>query len=92
MSSLIRPRLLIVAGLALVALIGATQLHGTSAQAGEQQQQPHQLAVGTKDGAQPQTMNEFLTAVTKDVDAYWTKVFAAEGLPEPRLLERLLGS
>jgi predicted metalloprotease len=86
MSSLIRPRLLVVAGLALVALIGATQLRGGSAQAGEQ----HQLAVGTKDGAQPQTMDEFLTAVTKDVDAYWTKVFAAQGLPEPRVGYRIL--
>ena len=30
-------------------------------------------------------MEQFLTAVTKDVDAYWTKTFKASGLPEPRV-------
>ena len=30
-------------------------------------------------------MEQFLTAVTKDVDAYWTKVFEDSGLPEPRV-------
>src|ERR1044072_5101575 len=34
---------------------------------------------------QPQTMDDFLTAVTKDVDGYWTKVFQDAGLPEPRV-------
>ena len=28
-------------------------------------------------------MEQFLTAVTKDVDAYWTKTFKDSGLPEP---------
>jgi predicted metalloprotease len=35
--------------------------------------------------AQPQTMEELLTTVTQDVDAYWTRVFADSGLPEPRV-------
>ena len=37
------------------------------------------------ESAQPRTMEEFLTAVTTDVDAYWTKTFADSGLPEPRV-------
>jgi predicted metalloprotease len=38
-----------------------------------------------KDNADPQTMDELLTAVTKDVDAYWTQQFEDAGLPEPRV-------
>ncbi len=30
-------------------------------------------------------MEQFLTAVTKDVDAYWTKAFKDSDLPEPRV-------
>ena len=30
-------------------------------------------------------MEQFLTAVTKDVDSYWTKAFKDSGLPEPRV-------
>ena len=45
----------------------------------------HGLVLGSAEEAQPETMNDFLTAVTKDVDAYWTTVFADEGLPEPRV-------
>ena len=37
------------------------------------------------EGSQPQTMNDFLTSVTKDVDTYWTKTFEASGLTEPRV-------
>jgi uncharacterized protein len=43
------------------------------------------LITGTDDSAQPQTMEEFLTAATTDVDAYWTKVFETSGLEEPRV-------
>ena len=40
----------------------------------------------TGDGqSQPQTMEEFLTDVTTDVDGYWEKVFKASGLPQPRV-------
>ena len=37
------------------------------------------------EGSQSQTMNEFLTSVTKDVDTYWTQTFEASGLSEPRV-------
>src|SRR3954468_17181897 len=37
------------------------------------------------DGSHPQDMDQFLTAVTQDVDAYWTKVFKDSGLPEPKV-------
>jgi len=45
----------------------------------------HDLLLGPAGSAQPTTMEQFLTAVTKDVDAYWTKTFKASGLPEPRV-------
>jgi uncharacterized protein len=37
------------------------------------------------EGTQSQTMEQFLTSVTKDADTYWTEQFAAAGLPEPRV-------
>src|SRR3954452_5666095 len=37
------------------------------------------------DGDKPQTADQFLTTVIKDVDGYWTEQFAAAGLPEPRV-------
>ena len=43
------------------------------------------LILGSDDSSQPQTMEQFLTAVTKDVDAYWMKVFEDSDLPEPRV-------
>jgi uncharacterized protein len=43
------------------------------------------LVIGSKDTPQPQDMESFLTAVTKDVDTYWTKVFKDSDLPEPRV-------
>jgi len=45
----------------------------------------HGLVLGPQGSAQPTTMEQFLTAVTKDVDSYWTKTFKASGLPEPRV-------
>jgi predicted metalloprotease len=41
------------------------------------------LVVKGQDGARATTMAQFLTAVTKDVGAYWTKTFAAADLPAP---------
>ena len=35
--------------------------------------------------SEPQTVEQFLTAVTQDVDAYWTRTFKAANLPEPRV-------
>jgi predicted metalloprotease len=43
------------------------------------------LVIGEEDGGRPQDMEGLLTAVTKDVDRYWTGVFADSGLPEPRV-------
>jgi predicted metalloprotease len=82
MTTLIRPALL--AGAALLLAFGAWQILGsTSADAGE----PRNLVLGAGDGdsAEPKTMDEFLTAVTEDVDRYWTGVFADSDLPEPRV-------
>ena len=47
--------------------------------------------LGAKGSVQPKTMAEFLTAVTKDVDGYWTKTFKASGLPEPKVTWAKLG-
>jgi predicted metalloprotease len=35
--------------------------------------------------AEPTTIEDFLTDVLRDVDRYWTRTFAAAGLPEPRV-------
>jgi predicted metalloprotease len=71
MKTLTRPRLLLAAGAALLLALGASQASA--------------FAYGSKDGAEPETMDQLLTSVTKDVDAYWTKEFADAGLPEPRV-------
>jgi predicted metalloprotease len=83
MRSLIRPGLLAGAAFCLLALGGAT-LYITSARA-DAQPAAQNLVLGSKDSAQPQNMEEFLTAVTKDVDEYWTRQFADAGLGEPRV-------
>jgi predicted metalloprotease len=44
----------------------------------------HNLVLGSGT-QQPETMEEFLTGVTEDVDRYWTKQFADAGLNEPRV-------
>jgi predicted metalloprotease len=68
-----RKRAWLLAGVALLACaFGATQLLGT--------------AQAYDDGSSDQeTMDQFLTSATKDVDAYWTKQFSAAGLDEPRV-------
>jgi uncharacterized protein len=38
-----------------------------------------------KDNSRSETMDQYLTSVTKDVDAYWTTEFKDAGLPEPRV-------
>jgi predicted metalloprotease len=38
-----------------------------------------------KDNNSSETMEQYLTSVTKDVDAYWTQEFKDSGLPEPRV-------
>jgi hypothetical protein len=90
--SRVRPRLLVAA--AVLVVVGAAALHLGSAKADNQPPPAsasegaagaHNLIIGSPDSAQPQTMEEFLTAVTKDVDTFWTKQFADAGLPEPRV-------
>jgi len=71
--SLIRPRLF--AGAALLLALAA--LPST---AGAQKEN-----LGSPVSTEPESMEQFLTAVTKDVDAYWTTVFRDFDLPEPRV-------
>jgi predicted metalloprotease len=73
-----------------VLMIGAAAVHLGTAKADDDHaikpaNTASNMVLGGDGGAQPQTMEEFLTGVTKDVDAYWTKVFKANGLPEPRV-------
>ena len=96
MQSLIRPSLL--ASAVLLVLAGASQHFGFAkaddqpavAAVGTKVTAPppgsgaRNLILGSKDGRQPENMDQFLTAVTKDVDSYWTKVFKDSGLPAPR--------
>lgn len=70
MKSLIRPRRLAAVGL-LLALGGLGAAKAS--------------AFTTSSPDQPQSVEEFLTAVTQDVDTYWTKALEASGLPEPRV-------
>jgi len=67
----IRRRPLAMAAVLLFA-VGAAWQHAGSAKAYD-------------DGSHPQDMDQLLTSVTKDVDAYWTKEFKAAGIPEPRV-------
>jgi uncharacterized protein len=73
MTALRSPRLLAGAAVLLLGLVAAWQLTGSA----DAYQEP--------EGSQSQTMEQFLTTVTKDVDTYWTKAFADAGLPEPRV-------
>jgi len=82
----------LIAGAAfLLALVAAAQYLGSaraSAPADEPSRsgaQKQNLILGSEDGAQPQNMEQFLTAVTTDVDKYWMKAFADSDLPEPRV-------
>ena len=83
MSSLIRPGLL--AGAAMLLALGATQYDGSAKADVPSRTGAHDLILGSDDGAQPETVEQFLTAVTTDVDTYWTKAFEDAGLPEPRV-------
>ena len=87
MHALIRPRLLAGAAVLLVALgvawqhLGSAKAATTPAAGGG----AHNLITGSQGSAQPETMEQFLTAVTQDVDTYWTQQFKDSGLPEPRV-------
>jgi uncharacterized protein len=73
-------KLLPLSLLALLALGAGALVHGGSAKASPGAQN---LTLGGNN--QPQTMEQFLTGVTKDVDAYWTKEFKDAKLPEPKV-------
>ena len=73
MTALRSPRLLAGAAVLLLGLAAAWHFAGSA----DAYQEP--------EGSQSQTMEQFLTTVTKDVDAYWTKAFEDAGLPEPRV-------
>jgi predicted metalloprotease len=80
MRSLSGPRVLALVALPLLAVAAAVLMHGSSAKASSA---GHNLTMGGN--TQPQTMEEFLTDVTKDVDGYWTQVFKDSKLPEPKV-------
>ena len=85
MTSRIRPTRL--AGAVLVLALGGACLLLASARADDRPagSGAHDLVLRTEGTGQPQDMEQFLTAVTQDVDTYWTKVFADSGLPEPKV-------
>jgi predicted metalloprotease len=101
LNSLIRPRLLLATALLLVLgaaahrlthddTPAAAQVRAGSTQADRLVPLPsgagtNGLVLGSRDSAQPTNMTQFLTAVTKDVDAYWSSTFKASGLPEPKV-------
>lgn len=76
----IRP--LFAAAALLLAPVAVLAIHTTTARSADAPPAAQQDLVL---GSQPQDMPQFLTAVTKDVDTYWTGEFKAAGLPEPRV-------
>jgi uncharacterized protein len=83
MRSLIRPG--VFAGCLLLALAGGSYLLGSAKADDQTRSGARNLILSSQDGSQPENMEQFLTAVTKDVDGYWTKAFEDSGLPEPRV-------
>lgn len=75
----------IVGVLALAILAVAATAHRTGAAHADAAPVQQDLVLGTDRGASPDSTNAFLTAVTQDIDRYWTGVFESSGLPEPRV-------
>ena len=82
MNSRKRRRLLAGAGLLLALVLAGTWQQLGSAEA---ESLPRDLVLGSTDAEEPETIEQFLTAVTEDVDSYWTRVFEDSSLPEPRV-------
>jgi predicted metalloprotease len=82
MTSPIRSRRLAAATL-VVAAVGATCYLGAARAADTHAPATDNLTL--QGDRPPSTVNEFLTAVTKDVDDYWTGVFKQAGRDEPRV-------
>ena len=91
MRSLIRPWLLAAAALPVV--LGGLWLYAGAAKAGDGGG-ARNLVLDSEAGgsSQSQTAEQFLTAVTQDVDAYWTQVFKAAGKSEPRVSYAWIGA
>jgi uncharacterized protein len=85
LKSSIRPLLLSLGVLSLIVLGGSEFLGRAEAEdeAGQADVSAHDVIVGSADSPQPETIDQLLTAVTEDLDAYWTQVLQASGLPEP---------
>ena len=89
MRSLIRPSLFV--GAALLLLVGGASQYPGFAEADEQHPSVRHRTAGAENlilvagSGQPENMEQFLTAVTTDVDAYWTQAFQDSGLQEPRV-------
>jgi uncharacterized protein len=87
-NALIRPRITIAAA-ALLLVLGGAWVYAGSADAeatpAASNSTAQNLILGSKDSAQPENMEQFLTAVTQDVDAYWTTEFKDANLPEPKV-------
>ena len=85
MASPTRTRLLVGAAIVPIVLAGAVlHLASARAQGGTAGHEPS-AARSLVMHDEPRDMDGFLTAVTTDVDRYWTKVFEGSGLPEPRV-------
>ena len=82
-----RPRLYAAAAL-LLAPVAILAIHTTTARSAGAPPAPaaaqQDLIVGSG-SQQDMTMDQFLTGVTQDVDAYWTRVFQDAGRSEPRV-------
>ena len=79
------PRLFAVAPLLLALVAGAYHLGSAGPEDAAAEPGSRSLIVGSRDSEQPQDIEQFLTAVTTDVDRYWTKAFEESGLSEPRV-------
>ena len=77
-----RLRLLLVGAAVIVVLfVVATQTAGSAAGS----PLAGRLTAADPSDDAPQTTSDFLTAITEDVDRYWTGTFADAGLDEPRV-------
>src|SRR4051812_19445593 len=88
MSSRIRPGLFaLAAGLLVIGgiVVYLAPARADSGRGAEMKPTAQHLVTGNANAEQPKTMEEFLTAVTTDVDTYWTKQFKDSGLPEPKV-------
>jgi predicted metalloprotease len=82
----IRSRLTAAAALLLV--VGGAGYGLAAPRADDRTTHQPGLVLASEDGTKPTTMPQFLSAVTNDVSAYWSKTFAASALPAPKVSTR----